>query len=92
LAEFLKRARSYRLENNLLTISYGRSEKLSYEHVHESSAKRYIEKEIREFLQKDIRLNVVIESGGENSENTQTFSEDVTKLMTIFKGEIVPND
>ena len=92
LAEFLKRARSYKLENNLLTISYGRSEKLSYEHVHESSAKRYIEKEIREFLQKDIRLNVVIESGGENSENTQTFSEDVTKLMTIFKGEIVPND
>jgi DNA polymerase-3 subunit gamma/tau len=92
LAEFLKRAKSYRLENNLLTISYDRSERLSYEHIHESSAKRYIEKEIRDFLQKDIRLNVVIEDAGDSPEEQQGLSEDVNRVMTIFKGEIVPND
>jgi DNA polymerase-3 subunit gamma/tau len=92
LAEFLKRAESYRLENNLLTISYDRKERLSFEHVHESSAKRYIEKEIRNFLQRDIRLNVVIDRAEDHPEEKQGLSEDVTKLMTIFKGEIVPND
>ena len=92
LAEFLKRAKSYRLENNMLIISYDRTEKLSYEHVHESSAKRYIEKEIRDFLQKDIRLNVVIEHEERSDAVQQGLSEDTTRLMTIFKGEIVPND
>jgi DNA polymerase-3 subunit gamma/tau len=92
LAEFLKRAKSYRLENSILIISYDRTEKLSYEHVHESSAKRYIEKEIRDFLQKDIRLNVVIENEEGSDEAQPGLSEDTTRLMTIFKGEIVPND
>jgi hypothetical protein len=90
LAEFLGRAKRFTLENNLLTICYGGNEKLSFEHVHESSAKRYIEKEIRDFLQKDIRLNVIIEGEKEKADEKETFSEDVTRVMKIFKGEIVP--
>ncbi len=92
LAEFLKRAKSYTLENNLLTITYDGKEKYSYDHVHESSAKRYLEKEIRDFLQMDIRLNVAIEDGEVQSEKEQTFSENVTRVMKIFKGEIVPTN
>jgi DNA polymerase-3 subunit gamma/tau len=91
LAEFLKRAKLYTLEDNLLTITYDGNEKYSYDHVHESSAKRYLEKEIRTFLQKDIRLNVAIDGDKEQSGKEHSYSEDVSKVMKIFKGEIVPN-
>jgi DNA polymerase-3 subunit gamma/tau len=91
LAEFLKRAKFYTLEDNLLTITYDGSEKYSYDHVHESSAKRYLEKEIRTFLQKDIRLNVAIERDKKQSGKEHSYSEDISKVMKIFKGEIVPN-
>ncbi len=91
LAEFLKRASSYTLENNLLTIAYDRGEKLSFEHIQEASAKRYIEKELREFIQKDIRLNVVIRGGKKSLSTEEKISEDVSKVMKIFKGEIVSN-
>jgi hypothetical protein len=92
LAEFLKRAKRYTLENNLLTISYDGKEKYSYDHVHESSAKRYLEKEIRDLLQMDIRLNVAIEGNESQPENEKTLSENVTKVMKIFKGDIVPTN
>ncbi len=91
LAEFLKRAKLYTLDDNLLTITYDGSEKYSYDHVHESSANRYLEKEIRTFLQKDIRLNVAIEGDEKQSGKEHIYSEDVSKVMKIFKGEIVPN-
>ena len=91
LAEFLKRAKLYTLEDNLLTITYDGSETYSYDHVHESSAKRYLEKEIRTFLQKDIRLNVAIEGDKKQSGKEHSYSEDVSKVMKVFKGEIVPN-
>jgi DNA polymerase-3 subunit gamma/tau len=91
LAEFLKRASSYTLENNLLTIAYERGEKLSFEHIQEASAKRYIEKELREFLQKDIHLNVIITGGKKSLPTEETIPEDVSKVMKIFKGEIVSN-
>jgi DNA polymerase-3 subunit gamma/tau len=90
LAEFLKRAKMFSMENNLLTIIYEQREKLGYEHVHESSARRYIEKEIRNILQRDIRINVVIESDEEEKEGGEEYSEEVSKLMKIFKGEIMP--
>ena len=45
-----------------------------------------------DFLQMDIRLNVAIEGGELQPEKEQTFSENVTKVMKIFKGEIVPTN
>jgi DNA polymerase-3 subunit gamma/tau len=92
LAEFLKRAKLFTLEDNLLTITYDGSEKYSYDHVHESSVKRYLEKEIRTFLQKEIHLNVAIQEGEEQPGKQHNYSEDVSKVMKIFKGEIVPNN
>jgi DNA polymerase-3 subunit gamma/tau len=91
LTEYLKRAKLYTLEDNLLTISYEADEKYSYDHVHESSILRYLEKEIRSFLQKEIRLNVAIQEEDKKSGKEQNYSEDVSKVMKIFKGEIVPN-
>jgi DNA polymerase-3 subunit gamma/tau len=91
LAEFLKRAKDFTLENNLLTIAYDRGEKLSFEHIQEASAKRYIEKELSEFLQKDIHLNVVITGGKKDLSTEEKISEDVSTVMKIFKGEIVSN-
>ena len=91
LAEFLKRAKLYTLEDNLLTITYDADAKYSYDHVHESSIIRYLEKEIRTFLQKEIRLNVAIQGEEKKPGEDQNYSEDVSKVMKIFKGEIVPN-
>jgi DNA polymerase-3 subunit gamma/tau len=91
LAEFLKRAKAYTLEDNLLTITYDADEKYSYDHVHESSILRYLEKEIIGLLQKEIRLNMAIQGEEKKSGNEQHYSEDVSKVMKIFKGEIVPN-
>jgi DNA polymerase-3 subunit gamma/tau len=91
LAEFLKNAKSYTLEDNLLTITYDADEKYSYDHIHEPAIVRFIEQEIRGLLQKDIRLNVAIQGEDMTDGQEQTYSEDVSKVMKIFKGEIVPN-
>ena len=91
LAEFLKRAKAYTLEDNLLTITYDADEKYSYDHVHESSILRYLEKEIIGLLQKEVRLNVAIQVEEKKPGDEQRYSEDVSKVMKIFKGEIVPN-
>lgn len=92
IAEFLKRAKNTNYENNLLTISYDQNERYSFEHVSEDSTKRYIEKEIKDLLQNDIRVNFVIEKEGPGGKKDVSLSPDVSKVLEIFKGEIVPND
>jgi DNA polymerase-3 subunit gamma/tau len=92
LAEFLKRADRYTLKDNLLTITYDVDEKYSYDHVHEASILRYLEKEIRTLFEKEIRLNVAIQGEDKKSGQGEDYSEDVSKVMKIFKGEIVPNN
>ena len=92
IAEFLGRAKEYRYENNLLTISYGQEEKLSYEHVSEESTRRYIENEIKELLKGDLRVHFHIEKKTLKSENDLRSSPGVSKVLEIFKGEIVPKN
>ncbi len=92
LAEFLMRAKNVSLENNVLTVTCGQNEKLSYEHLSESSAKRYIEREIGNFLQRDIHLNVVIEKEEVELHTAAMPSEDVSRVLEIFKGEVVPDN
>ncbi len=89
IAEFLDRASSYQFKDNLLTIRYEPEQKLSYEHVSEGSTRRYIESEIRDFLQKDIRVSFIIETKKRHKEEENVLSPDVSKVIEIFKGEIV---
>ncbi len=92
IAEFLGRAKDYHYENNLLTISYGQEEKLSYTHVSEESTRRYIESEIKELLKNDLRIHFHIEKKSKKSEKDPTSSPGVSKVLEIFKGEIVPKN
>jgi DNA polymerase-3 subunit gamma/tau len=88
IAEFLDRAKGYSLKNNLLTINYGQEERLSYEHVSEDSTRRYIESEIRDFLGKDIRVSITIDSENQKKKG-EALSPGVSKVLKVFKGEIV---
>ena len=88
IAEFLGRAKTYSLQNNILTINYGQEQKLSYEHVSEDSTRRYIENEIRDFLGKDIRVSITIEAGNRKKKG-EGLSPGVSKVLKVFKGEIV---
>jgi hypothetical protein len=88
IAEFLNRAVDCRFENNLLTFVYDSKEKLSYEHVSEESVQRYIESEIKELLQSDLRLQFVINIPSQREVGPSVSSE-VSKVLEIFKGEIV---
>jgi len=91
LAEFLKRAKSYTFKNNLLTIRYSQKENLSYEHISEFSSRRYIEREIRDLLEKDVHMNITIEKERPEPEDDVTLSPEVCLVMEIFKGKIVQN-
>ncbi|MBA7540300.1 Holliday junction ATP-dependent DNA helicase RuvB [subsurface metagenome] len=91
IAEFLKRAKSSTFENNLLTVCYDQGEKLSYEHVSEDSEKIYIEKEIKDLLQNDIRINFILKKKTEGNEDDTPLSPGTSKVLEIFKGEIVPD-
>jgi hypothetical protein len=92
LAEFLSRAKSCSLENNLLTYAYDEKEKLGFEHVSEESARRYIETVAREFLRPDLRVRFVLERTGNEKGEQSSVSPDVSKVIEVFKGEIVPNN
>ncbi len=91
LSEFLKRARSFDIADNTLTIRYEKTENLSYEHVSEASAKRYIEKEIQDLLNRNIRIEISIDRETGAQADVEEISPEVSKVMEIFKGEIVPN-
>jgi hypothetical protein len=95
IAEFLSRAKDWCFENNLLTVYYGHDERLSYEHVDEESARRYIENEIKNILKSDVRISFVIEKKperGEEDDDDDLSSPDISKVLEIFKGEIVPKN
>lgn len=96
IAEFLSRAKDWCFENNLLTVYYGHDERLSYEHVDEESARRYIENEIKNILKSDVRISFVIEKkperGEEDDDDDNLSSPDISKVLEIFKGEIVPKN
>ena len=88
IAEFLGRAKDYSLQNNLLTIHYGQEQRLSYEHVSEDSTRRYVENEIRDFLGKDTRVSITIDTGNRKKKGEE-LSPGVSKVLKVFKGEIV---
>jgi DNA polymerase-3 subunit gamma/tau len=88
IAEFLGRAKDYSLQNNLLNIHYGQEQRLSYEHVSEDSTRRYIENEIRDFLGKDMRVSITIDSENRKKKGKE-HSPGVSKVLKVFKGEIV---
>jgi DNA polymerase-3 subunit gamma/tau len=88
IAEFLDRAKDYSIQNNLLTIHYGQEQRLSYEHVSEDSTRRFIESEIRDFLGKDIRVSITIDAA-KKTKRGDTLSPEVSKVLKVFKGEIV---
>jgi DNA polymerase III gamma/tau subunit len=92
IAEFLKRAKSYNFNDSLVTITYEHKEKYSYEHVSEDSVQRYIERELNDFLQRDIRVHFIIEKGAENQKDDAPLSPDVSRVLEVFKGEIVPKN
>lgn len=87
VAEFLNRAKSYEFKDNLLAIRYDPEEKLSYENVSEETTRRFIEGEIKELLKRDIRLDFVIEE--KKMEEKGGMSPEVSKVLDVFKGEIV---
>lgn len=89
IAEFLDRADHYHYEDNLLVIHYDGKQRLSYEHVSEDSTRRYIEKEVRDFLQKDVRVSFTIDAGENPDRGKKQMSPGVSKVLEIFKGEIV---
>jgi DNA polymerase-3 subunit gamma/tau len=92
IAEFLGRARDHRFENNLFTFTYAQEEKLSYEHVSEESTRRYIENEMKAMLGSDLRIQFLIESRSKKSEEDLHSSPQVSKVLEIFKGEIVSEE
>ncbi|MGQ9616945.1 MAG: DNA polymerase III subunit gamma/tau [Spirochaetota bacterium] len=91
LAEFIMRAKNVSLENNTLTVVFDRKERLSYEHLSSPSTRRYIEGELGNFLKKDVRLKLVIEKNEEEPGESK-LSDDVLKVLEIFKGEIVKSN
>jgi DNA polymerase-3 subunit gamma/tau len=92
LAEFLSRAKSCTLENSLLTFAFEEKDKLGFEHVSEESAKRYIETVARGLLQPDLRVRFVLERAGSGKGGQSAVSPDVSRVIEVFKGEIVPNN
>ena len=92
IAEFLNRAKKYNFDNNLLTVTYEQNERLSYEHVNEDSTKKFIEKEINKLLQLDIRVNFVINNRKAPGKEDPPLSPEVSKVIDVFKGEIIPNN
>jgi DNA polymerase-3 subunit gamma/tau len=89
LSEFLKRAKSFKLKDGVLVIQYDGTENHSFEHVSEPSAKRYIEKQIRQLLGVNrVVINIERKTGVDTVEEV---SPEVSKVLEIFKGEIVPN-
>jgi DNA polymerase-3 subunit gamma/tau len=91
IAEFLSRAKRTTFADNILTVYYGQDEKLCYEHVSEESARRYIEREVTQLLTNDIRIAFRIEKMQEEAEEDILTSPGVSKVIEIFKGEIVTN-
>jgi DNA polymerase-3 subunit gamma/tau len=89
IAEFLDRAHHYHYEDNLLTIHYDGKQRLSYEHVSEDPTRRYIEKEVRDFLQKDTRVSFTIDEAENREGEKNRLSPGISKVLEIFKGEIV---
>ncbi|MBN2322225.1 MAG: DNA polymerase III subunit gamma/tau [Spirochaetes bacterium] len=89
IAEFLGRAKRYHYGDNLLTIHYDGTQRLSFAHVSEDSTRRYIEKEIQDYLQKNIRVSFTIDAAGDADEEKNRLSSGVSKVLEIFKGEIV---
>ena len=92
VAEFLNRAKKYDFDNNLLTVTYDQDERLSYEHVNEDSVRKFIEKEINKLLQLDIRVNFVINNRKASGKEDPPLSPEVSKIIDVFKGEIIPNN
>jgi DNA polymerase-3 subunit gamma/tau len=92
IAEFLNRAKRYNFDNNLLTVTYEQDERLSFEHVNEDSVKKFIEKEINKLLQLDIRVNFVINNREASGKEDPPLSPEVSKVIDVFKGEIIPNN
>jgi DNA polymerase-3 subunit gamma/tau len=92
IAEFLTRAVNYNFNNNLLTVTYDQSERLSYEHVNEDSTKKFIEKEINKLLQLDIRVNFIINNDKNHGMQEPPITPEISKVIDIFKGEIIPNN
>jgi len=88
ISEFLNRAKKFNFEDNLITIRYANQDKLSYEHVTDNSTKRYIENEIKTLFKKDIKINFVLEEKSKKLEKAE-LSPEVSKVLEIFKGEIV---
>jgi hypothetical protein len=91
LAEFLSRAKRCALENSLLTFSFEEKDKLGYEHVSEESARRYIETVARELIQPDLRVRFILEKAETGAEQPAV-SPEVSKVIEVFKGEIVSNN
>ena len=91
IAEFLSRAKRFTFKDNILTVYYGHEEKLCYEHVSEESARRYIEKEIAQLLTNDIRIAFQMEKDQKAHKEDIRTSPGVSKVLEIFKGEIVTN-
>jgi DNA polymerase-3 subunit gamma/tau len=92
LSEFLSRAKSCALENSLLTFAFEEKDKLGFEHVSEESARRYIETVARELLQPDLRVRFVLDKAGSGKGGQAAISPDVSRVIEVFKGEIVSNN
>ena len=95
LAEFLSRAKGCTMQDNLLTFTYALKEKLGFEHVSEDSTRRYIERVVDELVGKGMKVRFVIEhalSGEEDKLEQLRVSPGVSKVLDIFKGDIVPTN
>jgi nitrate/nitrite-specific signal transduction histidine kinase len=95
LAEFLSKASRCAVENNILTFVYDQNEKLGFQHVSEESARRYIERAVNELVQKEVRVRFVVEqTKNEQDKKLEQLrtSPDVSRVLDIFKGEIVPDN
>ena len=95
LAEFLSRAKGCTMQDNLLTFTYALKEKLGFEHVSEESTRRYIERVVDELVGKGMKVRFVIEhalSGEEDKLEQLRVSPGVSKVLDIFKGDIVPTN
>lgn len=92
IAEFFKRAKGSSYENNILTVQYDKKQRWSFEHVSEDPTKRYIEKEVKDLLRKEMRIDFVLIDDPKDVKEEISVSPNITKVLEIFKGEIVPNN
>ncbi len=90
MAEFLKRARRFSLENRTLHIHYGNAEQLSYQHISERAASRYIQEELSSLLGRELRVRVSMERAP--SRELEGPDPQVARVLEIFKGRVVPNN